>query len=162
MGLQIHLAARRFPTGPARDLREKLIGSFRRAQIAARQAKIRINYPDKRQIREMISFRDYLRPDQDINLPSIHGRDKLRRGARTIQGIACHHRHFPIREQAGRFFRQPFDPRPTRFEAVLCPAFTAAFRDLCRIAAVMTLQPIDKTVLHQPGAAIRTLQAVAA
>lgn len=73
IGLDQAMALQARAPGAARHLREQLEGALRRARIAVRQTKIRIDDPDQRHQREIVPLGDELRADDDIRLAARDG-----------------------------------------------------------------------------------------
>ena len=78
MGLNQHTPRLVAPTCAARYLLDLLEAAFGRAEVATGESKVRIDYPDQRQVREVIALGDQLRADDDVDLGAFHRSDKLR------------------------------------------------------------------------------------
>ena len=78
---------------------------------------------------------------------------------RPIPPVARQHQHAAAGKQLRHFLAQPLHARADRGETVLGLAFRAFGRRRQRIAAMMADQPPAVTVIHQPGGAVRALQA---
>src|SRR6185437_13917404 len=145
--------------GAAGDLVEELKGPLGRAQIAAGEAEIGIDYADQRQQREVMPLCHHLRADEYVNEVAGDALDELGRGARAGQRVARHHRK-PRRRKARRhLLGETLDAGTTGGEARGVAAIGTERRQRLAMAAMMALQPPVEAVLDQPSGAIRALQA---
>lgn len=162
IGLQ-HDPARLFvAAGAASDLMQQLIGAFRRPQIAAGQAEIRIDHADQGQVWEMVSFCDDLGTDDDIDLVIEDLGNKCCGFGRSVDGIAGGDAKSRVRQESHHLFRQSLYARPAGDETVRRLAGAAGFRFPAKIAAMMALQSGGKAVFDKPRGAIGTFEPVPA
>jgi hypothetical protein len=77
VGLNIDFAWLISPTGPARDLEQRLCKALIAAKVCAQQSLIRVQNTDHRHAREVMAFRQHLRTDEYLSLSCLDIRQDL-------------------------------------------------------------------------------------
>ena len=143
-------------------LRDLLIGPFRRAQVPAFEAEIGIDHTHQREFGEMEPFRHQLRAHDHVDLPRFGKSDEFGCAFGRVERVRSRHRHARFGHQFGHFIRDPFHSGAAGDEAIFRSAFGAGGRRRGFVAAMVTGEPLGKAMFDQPGAAIGTLETIAA
>ena len=84
--------------GAAGDLREKLEGPLRGAEVRETQADVGVDHAHERDSREVVSFGDHLRADEDVGLAGLEAGEDARHRAATPRGVTIAARHSSLGE----------------------------------------------------------------
>ncbi|POF61675.1 hypothetical protein KMAL_26850 [Novacetimonas maltaceti] len=109
VALQQDMSLRLRPARAARHLVEELHRAFGRAQVAPAKAEVRIDDAHHRQVREVPPLCDDLRADHQVDLAPGDAFDRVRRGGRTVERVARHHKDARIGEGGARLLGNAFD-----------------------------------------------------
>jgi hypothetical protein len=135
----------------AGHLVQQLHGSFRRSQIAAREAEIGIDHSNQGEKRKMPPLCDNLRADDEVDFPPL---DRFRRRpgrGRPRQGIAGHDDSPSFGPKRTRLFCHSLNTWADGDQSLRRATFGTGFGWSFGVTAMMALQAAVGAVFDQPG-----------
>ena len=140
-GLDQHFARLVAAPGPPANLRDLLIRPLRRAQVAAFEAQVGVDYAHQSKVGEVIALGHQLGADDHVDQLLL---GLLNEGAdlfRTVERVRRDHGHTRLGHQFGHFVSDALYPRAAGDQAIGGVAFGALFGNAGLVAAVMAGQP---------------------
>src|SRR5262245_13760872 len=162
MGLQVAETPPRLASGAPNHLMQQLKCSLGGTGVAVTQAEIGVDNADKVELGKMVSFRDKLRSNDEIEASFGNVVELLPKPFDRFHKIARQHQNPGLREQFSRLLLEPLHAGANRGKALGGMTVRTFSRWRDRISAVVTHQPALEAMIDQPGIAIRALEPEAA
>ena len=127
----------------ARDLRQQLKHSLRRAKVRQAQREVRAHYAHQRDAMNVVALGDHLRADQQVDLAGVQPREQPLHIAAAADRVAIHAPDARVRKELLQPLLALLRSAPEKIK-MLALALRTDLRHTAPKAAVVALQPLPQ------------------